>query len=104
MTACSSEILAILTERHPSIAKSKLIEMALTQFVNSQAELTDSELDETAKVIEAMSARAKFLAAKGAENESAAKVARDMNIVVGVLGRILARAIRLKSTGNVPTP
>lgn len=96
LTLRGSEILLALSKRHPDYARSKLIEMSLEQFVNSQAELTDTELDETAKISEFLTSWANSLENRSADNPKAAKDTRGTRMVVAFLGRILARAIRLK--------
>jgi len=75
----------------------KLIEMALEQVVNSQAELTDAELEETALVFESMTTRAIFLEKQSPEDQAALARARSLRTILALLGRILARAIRLKA-------
>ena len=104
MTPRGSEILFDLQKRHPDRTKSKIIEMSLEQLVNSQAELTDAELDETARVAEILAARAEVLEKGSADNPRAATVARRLRTIVGLLGRILARAIRLKELKKETKP
>jgi hypothetical protein len=95
MTPRSSKVLSYLEKRHPETSKAKLVEMSLVQVVNSQAELTDAELDECARVSEMLTFQAEKLGSRS-DDPSAVKKANHMKVVIAFLARVLARATRLR--------